>query len=611
MLLLDKITYQNFFAIESQTVQFRDQGLCVIQGPNGSGKTALYIEGPMYALYGRSFEYGKRPGTKVMKRGTKSMLVDAYLVDEDREIRIIRSRNHKEHGTGLQLFINGNTATRGTVDETQAAIDLLLGMDADTFTTSRMFSTAVTRFPDMSDGDKKLVFEQLLGTSQYEVAGKHVATLTVKATEDKRTETLKVQSATTVVSSLTELIEQAEARSAAWAKDHEFALCSLTAERADHQKAVTAEEERINFEERRTAIRTAMATLDEHKASIAEMLTKVYTKVSESGKVLQSAKSRLAVASADFKRINDLVERKKCASCGQDTESLATDLATAREALRVATEDAEKAKEADDRAQTTRTEIMATERKLLTKKEALQEKEQELVREMTSLQRLKDKLATLDAQLKREESATNPHAGTMDGQRVKLAEQRQIIEAGNAELARLNNELEDLAVLAKVFNDKGAKAYIVAAATPFLNHNAARITELMECAIRVSFRVAGQDESYTGSLQVDVDNPLGALGYHGNSAGERRRVDVVILLSVLALARSRTSSSIGQVFFDESFENLDVTGQECLARVIRDVADQENSTFVITHVADRLASFADKVVTVAPGGVRYVKKTTT
>ena len=63
-----------FFAIKHQVVKLADQGRVLVVGANGAGKTALLIEGPYYALFGRSFEYGERPGDAVGNRFHKSFM---------------------------------------------------------------------------------------------------------------------------------------------------------------------------------------------------------------------------------------------------------------------------------------------------------------------------------------------------------------------------------------------------------------------------------------------------------------------------------------------------------------------------------------------------------
>ncbi len=136
---------------------------------------------------------------------------------------------------------------------------------------------------------------------------------------------------------------------------------------------------------------------------------------------------------------------------------------------------------------------------------------------------------------------------------------------------------------------------------PFLNLEAERIRQLIQTPISIRFRIRSSEETFAGNLEVAVDNPEGAESYEGDSGGEKGRVDLMILFSLLALASSRGRKSVAQSFFDEAFEKQDQLGQRAVAALLRDTASQKSSVFVLSH--SPLMLQADQEWRVAKGGV--------
>jgi DNA repair exonuclease SbcCD ATPase subunit len=77
MVTLERLRLENFLNVAEADVPLRDQGLVLIVGENGSGKSAIFTEGPLYGLYGESFRYGPKPGRDVIRTGAKRFFVRA------------------------------------------------------------------------------------------------------------------------------------------------------------------------------------------------------------------------------------------------------------------------------------------------------------------------------------------------------------------------------------------------------------------------------------------------------------------------------------------------------------------------------------------------------
>jgi DNA repair exonuclease SbcCD ATPase subunit len=211
-------------------------------------------------------------------------------------------------------------------------------------------------------------------------------------------------------------------------------------------------------------------------------------------------------------------------------------------------------------------------------------------------------LATSEAQVSNLIEETNHIKPQLDAAKTKLRSlQKQLGEDRDA-LKTAAKRLEDEKILDSCFGPKGAKLLLLDMVVPSLNSEALRLCDFLKTALNVTFNVRTDEQSYAGAFEVNVDNPTGAPDYRGDSSGERRRVDLIILFALLRLAGTRGAKSYNQAIFDEPFENLDESGQDSVLNLLADEAEKKSSTFVITHSAFNLAGSASKVWTVRKGG---------
>jgi energy-coupling factor transporter ATP-binding protein EcfA2 len=86
------------------------------------------------------------------------------------------------------------------------------------------------------------------------------------------------------------------------------------------------------------------------------------------------------------------------------------------------------------------------------------------------------------------------------------------------------------------------------------------------------------------------------LTYHALSEGEKKRIDLAILLAWRALARQRNSSSVSLLILDEIFDSsLDSGGAEDFLSIINAQADGSN-VFIISHRGDQLVDKFEDVI---------------
>src|SRR5262245_7652007 len=154
-------------------------------------------------------------------------------------------------------------------------------------------------------------------------------------------------------------------------------------------------------------------------------------------------------------------------------------------------------------------------------------------------------------------------------------------------IASLTDEIADTrrnAVLAQVWSKRGfdeLKAEILGAAAPILNEAADRYANILsDGALRVEFNTVRETRAEN---LLRVRRAGDACTYESLSNGERRRVDLIVALSLRACARWRLSEPINLSVWDEVFDKLDESGLRRAVEVLQQDLSELETVFVITH----------------------------
>jgi DNA repair exonuclease SbcCD ATPase subunit len=135
------------------------------------------------------------------------------------------------------------------------------------------------------------------------------------------------------------------------------------------------------------------------------------------------------------------------------------------------------------------------------------------------------------------------------------------------------------------FSDTGIKSYIINQIIPALNSQVNYWLQFL----------------YNNRLEIEFDQYLDAkifsydeeFDYKGSSGGEKRRIDLAILLSFAHIMRLSSKADNNILFLDESTESLDKNGVECMYQTILELS-RERTVFVITHHPYLLEKFENR-----------------
>ena len=155
---------------EPTALDLRELPAAVIVGPNGAGKTSL-VEALLWSLFGKG--RGRSPDDFVSAGRTECRVTFDFTL-EGETYRVVRERSlHSGGKSYLGLFgsVDGEWQPVGgdSIAETQAAIERLLGMDADTWLSASFIGqNRADQFTRLTAAGRKQLLAEILDLGLYE-----------------------------------------------------------------------------------------------------------------------------------------------------------------------------------------------------------------------------------------------------------------------------------------------------------------------------------------------------------------------------------------------------------------------------------------------------------
>lgn len=558
MKVIDVFPRKFFTYAAEDEVDFGD-GLTVIVGANGAGKTALGLEAVCWTVWGKTTR-----GT--VPDGDVTVMVD---VDDDaRGWEISRLRKGKRAGAlGLRRYGIGGSEewddmTGQTSIETQAKIDALVGT-WERFCAERVFSQRMQRrFGSATDKERKALLEAVLGLERHERAAK-------LARAELGARKAKLQAAQQAGAAARAALEQARrAVEGIDAGIGESVESLREAVEMHRTKAAKAEAEAARLEAEARAAEARSGALGRTATQAARDAQAILQGRDRAAKALAEVDRRLASAAA----MGDCpvcmtpsasIPRDKLAAHFQaEAAPLRAEVAEGTRALEGAraeaaelAEDVQKAQEAASRARRAADEAGRGARALAG-----------------------------DAALERALAAEERRAEVRAGAEAEIARCAGL--AASAELAEGQAEVACLEVeaAAEALGSKGARVARMDGALASLSAEAGRILARLpvDGTGPLGIKIRGSRELAKGGAVDEVSiSVVGAGGpdgeYDGTSDGERARLDAALMLGM-----SRVAGGEGLLVFDEIFDPLDGGALEAIAEVLQELATRRQ-VVVITH----------------------------
>ena len=537
MLHVQAVYMKRFMSHDETRLSLPRRGVVTLAGPNGAGKSALAEVVP-FALWGKTLR-GASPWSG-LKGGIASVAV--HVVGKLLEVERTQAR-------GLKVVLDGVETKYETVTKAQDAIEHLVGT-FDVWRRCAVFSSSdAAHFSLSTDSERKGLLEQVVGLEIFDVAAERLKE--------------QARAASDVVGRLnTGLVSSLRAL--------DIARCEYT-----RASAEVVESTPVQSSERLEAARMAVeSVLDRVNADVGEARALLSEAVREEGK----ARGYLRAAQDSLNKSRSMAG-KTCPECGQPWPQGSV------EALEVAYN----------------TGVSAVEQACVVRGERSLELDELLEEERHYNRRQSEIEAALkDARVK--ESTHKAHAETLKRAEEAQARAQQEYMEVKAQYEEASLVLREFEAAVSVVSTRGARGVALAEAIEQFSRYAQEQVSRFAPGVRLS--VCPHTLKKTGGVSETISIEVSGFGggqYKGSSQGERRRLDVALLLALGQLQAACCGYLPGTLYADEVFDVLDTEGVETLREVLTELS-RDRCVVVITHAPEVLHSLKGSVGYTVNGG---------
>lgn len=635
-----KVTIQNFLSYgPAQEISLDKQGLVGVFGANtdsafdsnGAGKSAI-IEAIVWCLWGATVR-GLKADEVINTTAGKNCEVTLEVDDGPQQYTITRYREKDDvkKKNDVLIFVNETDATHGTVTDTQAMIDAIVGINFDTFSQSVLLTANTQSFCTLRDSEQKEVLEDILNIdilrrAQAEAKKRITALQTDLAGHLGALEPISeyVDSVEADIVALENKSETFERERDLRKKRGQQSIIEAEKQVADAKAAVALGRE---LDANMKAMESEEIAVREDMIGLEQSIRDVDTKVAANTHKLTLKKVEhdtiVSITRNSISRLASLAGTV-CVTCSQEID---IDNAEAQ---------IERLEAEADAASNVVLNLVMLEGRLVTAGDS------EKAPFIDRLGPLRDELKTLHDEMTGTGQAirdASKGSASLDAFEVRLKDLKdraaedlleenpfkELIAAGHSDIKQRKKdakslktkikgvelELKGLRFWERGFGNKGLKSYIMDNVVPFLNEKAQKYADIMsDGALTIKF--ATQTKLKGGELRekfnVSVVNANGADVYKGNSSGERRRSDVAIGWALADLAATRASKPIRFRGLDEPFENLDAEGIDAVFRLLQHAAKEYESIFCITHNSELKNRFNKELVVEKRSGYSTIRQ---
>jgi len=229
---------------------------------------------------------------------------------------------------------------------------------------------------------------------------------------------------------------------------------------------------------------------------------------------------------------------------------------------------------------------------------------------------LENEMVKLRALIQNKKNEVNPW---LEQQRIALEQ----IDSQEAELINLNSQIASIAQLKAyysfwntAFGAKGLKSYILDSKLKELNDSINYwVNILTGGTIWVEFGSykTNRSNKVVNSPDIKVcrwntDGTITTRNYKSWSGGEKQRISLAIDFGMSSLIARRAKHNYSIIILDEVFKHLDRGGKEAVMEMLKLLANEKSSVFVIEHDSEFQSMFESKICIEKQNGVSNIKE---
>ena len=571
-----KLELKNFRSYKELEFEFRP-GIHLVLGDNQSSSSSSSNGGgkssPFLSLAWTQFGYssfGSDPSRDY--KGNCMTAVD--FVKDGKEYRIERYHKDKAEKNGVKLFLDGEEISNRKKRDTEADIDKILNIPAELFVSCVVVTQGLpVNFTDMTPTLRKSIAESMLGFDIWDSFRPAFSTrLREQQLERNTCESQYSESKDDLIrlNSRLETMRENQERSQ---QDFTAKAKVIKEKMKELRDSLEAKSEHIQKEEESVGL-----SYDSLNESIQTNLVN-YQKLSSSLKVLKSRASSLF----------EILDTKVCTECKQNypthmIEGAESELAQIKdkkgsliEKMQEVETQSNKLKEAESRMRDIQQDIRTYRTQLQSYTSQLQQISQE-------------------SKLKIEDSDIKELEQELSGLKGKVESLSQSLRENEKEVSHLAY-LDKMLLPSSPFRTLVLEKYI-----GHINEIIESIRPLIFDDVEISLGISDRGNGI--DLVVKKDDKV--YDYRALSGGEKRRLDIIVILSFQRFLMESSGFTTNLLVFDEIFDGLDQQGINSVLSCIETLFPDTSCIYVITHNNNIKSAFHSVIRVVKENGLSQI-----
>lgn len=554
MLILKRLRFKNLlsFGNDFTTIDFDNQKSILVQGNNGSGKSAAILDSLSYGLYNRPFRKINRPNL-INYRNKKELIVEVWFTTETgKEYHVIRGLNPQVFEIyENDVLISQNSAIR---DYQEILEKQILRLDFQAFTQIVVLGKATyIAFLRLQPQDRRRFIENVLNLSIF---GQMNEINKIRINELKNQQ----QEIRIALGLLKQEIELTQKHIQDF--EEEAIRQQLEHERVINEQIDLLVEKNTELEERKEELQRSMRAIADDLSTWEQKVDLCYEYQSRFHAKLRESQKRLAFFS----------ENTVCPTCESTIDN-----ETRNSKIESIEEEQSKIQQAQvqlEKKLETLVDVVSNIRSDLNFNSKIQEEikliDHSIQQNTQSMLDLERRKTTPPSSHVEKIRSTKDHLESLVGKR----------EQKNEERTQLNAKMDCHEFITAMLKDTGIKSAIIRSYIP-------QITTIMNTHLRslglfVRFELNENFEERLYSRGIDE------LGYQSFSEGEKLRIDLAMLLTWREICKRKNNMDVNFLIFDEILDaSLDENGAESLVTLFKELSYQGVKIIVISHSSEK------------------------
>ena len=544
MIKLKVVRWKNFLATGNQflEVNLDKEPMTLIVGKNGAGKSTL-IDAITFSLFGKPFK-------KINKGQLMNTVNEKDLVTE---IEFSIGNNEWKIRRGIkpalfEIYNNGKIINQDakSTDYQKYLEDKVLKLNFKSFTQIVVLGSAsFVPFMQLSANDRRIIIEDILDIGIFSVMKNLLKDRSVMLKEELGEVEYEIKLLQEKIKLHEKHIEELKSK-------------SDTKRKSDLDK----------IEETQREITKLSEEIEEHQDLVMSLIKSI-TDEKESHKKNSALDKYKAQINKNLKKLNKdkrfFEEKENCPTCEQNIDETFK-----KNKLNDVSDDIEEMNDGLGKLETEIENVTNRLGEILECNKKIQAEENEIRSKNTYIKSHNRFITHLNEEL-------NNKVGDIDEGKISILNNE--LDSSKESRAQYAEQKRYYDILGTILNDKGIKTRIIRKYLPVINNHVNMYLKDMD--FFVNFQL---DENFQETIKSRHRDDF---SYYSFSEGEKKRIDIALLLTWRYIAAMRNSVNVNLLILDEVFDaSLDQAGVDDLMKLFH-LLDKTN-LFIISHKLDVL-----------------------